>query len=143
MERVMGIEPTYSAWKADVLPLNYTRIIKFYMAEPTGLEPATSGVTVQRELQLHHGSIFKMVLSVGYYLFHLTKKILKVLQMNINGAGERNRTLNPLITSQVLCQLSYTGKVHKATLNSALRQRWPGWPSIENATGRCVYFQWT
>ena len=22
----MGIEPTYSAWKADVLPLNYTRI---------------------------------------------------------------------------------------------------------------------
>ena len=26
MERVMGAEPTYSAWKADVLPLNYTRI---------------------------------------------------------------------------------------------------------------------
>ena len=25
-ERVMGIEPTYSAWKADILPLNYTRI---------------------------------------------------------------------------------------------------------------------
>ena len=25
-KRVMGIEPTYSAWKADVLPLNYTRI---------------------------------------------------------------------------------------------------------------------
>ncbi len=26
MERVMGIGPTQSAWKADVLPLNYTRI---------------------------------------------------------------------------------------------------------------------
>jgi hypothetical protein len=25
MERVMGIEPTTSAWKAEVLPLNYTR----------------------------------------------------------------------------------------------------------------------
>ena len=25
MERVMGIEPTSSAWKAEVLPLNYTR----------------------------------------------------------------------------------------------------------------------
>ena len=25
VERVMGIEPTQSAWKADVLPLNYTR----------------------------------------------------------------------------------------------------------------------
>ena len=27
MVRVDGIEPTTSAWKADVLPLNYTRII--------------------------------------------------------------------------------------------------------------------
>ncbi len=25
MERVMGIGPTQSAWKADILPLNYTR----------------------------------------------------------------------------------------------------------------------
>jgi hypothetical protein len=25
VERVMGIEPTSSAWKAEVLPLNYTR----------------------------------------------------------------------------------------------------------------------
>ncbi len=25
-ERVMGIEPTLSAWEAEVLPLNYTRI---------------------------------------------------------------------------------------------------------------------
>ena len=25
VERVMGIEPTYAAWKATVLPLNYTR----------------------------------------------------------------------------------------------------------------------
>ena len=27
MERVMGIEPTRPAWKAGVLPLNYTRIV--------------------------------------------------------------------------------------------------------------------
>ena len=26
VERVMGIEPTYPAWKAGVLPLNYTRM---------------------------------------------------------------------------------------------------------------------
>ena len=29
MERVMGIEPTTSAWKAEVLPLNYTRLMKY------------------------------------------------------------------------------------------------------------------
>jgi hypothetical protein len=26
LERVMGIEPTHSAWEADILPLNYTRM---------------------------------------------------------------------------------------------------------------------
>ena len=31
----MGIEPTYSAWKAEVLPLNYTRI--FANGYPTAL----------------------------------------------------------------------------------------------------------
>ena len=25
LERVVGIEPTLSAWEAEVLPLNYTR----------------------------------------------------------------------------------------------------------------------
>ena len=28
MERVKGIEPSLSAWEADVLPLNYTRTFK-------------------------------------------------------------------------------------------------------------------
>ena len=53
-KRVMGIEPTYPAWKAGVLPLNYTRInwkaqnqlpyIKFITGVTigvTGFEPAT------------------------------------------------------------------------------------------------------
>jgi hypothetical protein len=37
MERVKGIEPSYSAWKADVLPLNYTRNIKFDYVESTSM----------------------------------------------------------------------------------------------------------
>jgi hypothetical protein len=41
-----------------------------------------------------------------------TPPYLNVITMIISGAGERNRTLNPLITSQVLCQLSYTGDIH-------------------------------
>ena len=28
VERVMGIEPTYPAWKAGVLPMNYTRNLR-------------------------------------------------------------------------------------------------------------------
>ena len=35
----MGIEPTPSAWKAEVLPLNYTRLTKI-MVEGEGFEPS-------------------------------------------------------------------------------------------------------
>ncbi len=39
MERVMGIEPTFEAWEAPVLPLNYTRRIndenRFYWQKST------------------------------------------------------------------------------------------------------------
>ena len=41
IERVMGIEPTYLAWKASVLPLNYTRAVP-----RAGIEPATRGFSV-------------------------------------------------------------------------------------------------
>lgn len=42
----MGIEPTLSAWKAEVLPLNYTRTRHlnsrhlYLMVEGAGFEPA-------------------------------------------------------------------------------------------------------
>ena len=42
-KRVMGIEPTYPAWKAGVLPLNYTRTFK---VPRTGIEPVTRGFSV-------------------------------------------------------------------------------------------------
>ena len=49
MERVMGIEPTTSAWKAEVLPLNYTRVVNDYGAvegiEPRMSEPQSDALT--------------------------------------------------------------------------------------------------
>ncbi len=56
-KRVMGIEPTYLAWKASVLPLNYTRIhftnlptyklVAYLKYMPrTGIEPVTRGFSV-------------------------------------------------------------------------------------------------
>jgi hypothetical protein len=33
LERVKGIEPSQSAWEADVLPLNYTRMHKRHAAK--------------------------------------------------------------------------------------------------------------
>jgi hypothetical protein len=35
LERVMGIEPTRPAWKAGILPLNYTRVATFIIIHNT------------------------------------------------------------------------------------------------------------
>ena len=50
-KRVMGIEPTYPAWKAGVLPLNYTRIFNCSQVGVTGFEPATSWSQTRRSSQ--------------------------------------------------------------------------------------------
>ncbi len=47
MERVMGIEPTTSAWKAEVLPLNYTRIKNKRYRRLMGIEPTSVGTTIR------------------------------------------------------------------------------------------------
>ena len=62
-KRVMGIEPTYPAWKAGVLPLNYTRIFAetvkvVYSIGVTGFEPAASWSQTRHSSQAepHPGS---------------------------------------------------------------------------------------
>lgn len=45
LERVAGIEPASSAWKAEVLPLNYTRVslgLRLNLVEGEGFEPSKS-----------------------------------------------------------------------------------------------------
>ena len=51
LERAMGIEPTTSAWKAEVLPLNYTRR---FLVGVTGLEPATSWSQIRCSTKLSY-----------------------------------------------------------------------------------------
>ncbi len=52
MERVMGIEPTQPAWKAGILPLNYTRITA------THSSIAYHGTPVNRRLQKQNRQTF-------------------------------------------------------------------------------------
>jgi hypothetical protein len=58
LERVKGIEPSHSAWKADVLPLNYTRVhyraVSIDLVGVTGFEPATSSSRTRRSTKLSH-----------------------------------------------------------------------------------------
>lgn len=45
LERVKGIEPSYSAWKAAALPLSYTRIRAFPNMVRGGSQPLRGGVS--------------------------------------------------------------------------------------------------
>ena len=72
-KRVMGIEPTYPAWKAGVLPLNYTRMGFPFLKEVgvTGFEPATSWSQTRRSSQAEpHPEGFVCVLSVTQELVY-------------------------------------------------------------------------
>ena len=74
-ERVMGIEPTYPAWKAGVLPLNYTRMGFPFLKEVgvTGFEPATSWSQTRRSSQAepHPEGILFFLLSQAFFALAL------------------------------------------------------------------------
>ena len=74
-ERVMGIEPTYPAWKAGVLPLNYTRMGFPFLKEVgvTGFEPATSWSQTRRSSQAepHPEGILFFLLSQVFFALAL------------------------------------------------------------------------
>ncbi len=72
----MGIEPTTSAWKAEVLPLNYTRILIILVVGKTGFEPATPWSQTKCSTKLSYSPLY--------------------------GAPDRSRTHNLLIRSQTL-----------------------------------------
>ena len=80
----MGIEPTYPAWKAGVLPLNYTR----RMIGVTGFEPATSWSQTRRSSQAEpHPDIsfislplrlcvsFVSPATTRYIIWHVSQKV--------------------------------------------------------------------
>ena len=76
----MGIEPTYPAWKAGVLPLNYTREVGV-----TGFEPATSWSQTRRSSQAEpHPVIRFSILSYSIYKYniYLQNHILKFIRLN-------------------------------------------------------------
>ena len=53
MERVKGIEPSQSAWKAGALPLSYTRML----VEGAGFEPAKALPTDLQSAPFSHSGI--------------------------------------------------------------------------------------
>ncbi len=79
-ERVMGIEPTYLAWKASVLPLNYTRMRAI---DGTRTRDPNLGKVVLHQLSHYRILSFR--------------------------AQSRNRTSDTRIFSPLLYQLSYLG----------------------------------
>ena len=61
MERVMGIEPTTSAWEAEVMPLYDTRLIRRFYLMWSGWSP----VVVEIRLRKKSGANIFFFSSIG------------------------------------------------------------------------------
>ena len=76
LERVMGIEPTQSAWKAEVLPLNYTRSAHQPVANNRSGQPA-----ILIENSLHAAG--RLIRS----MFATTPRLSATLSVLVEGEG--------------------------------------------------------
>ena len=84
MERVMGVEPTSSAWKAEVLPLNYTRLSNFFLLLQHSL--------YRRALKLSY-RLLCIASKTAIRAFIRRAKILTVFVFELSGFRYSNRCL--------------------------------------------------
>ncbi len=80
MERVAGIEPASSAWKAEVLPLNYTRRLDTLVVGE-GFEPSKAKPSdLQSDPFDHSGTPPKNLANLAYARFSLIHLIFGIFQ---------------------------------------------------------------
>jgi hypothetical protein len=84
LERVMGIEPTSSAWKAEVLPLNYTRNSKKrlrsasqYLLNLQTLSLAGSSACCRTAVELHPQFLIESSFSLAIPALILTAHVFQ------------------------------------------------------------------
>ena len=124
-KRVMGIEPTYPAWKAGVLPLNYTRIFNCSQVGVTGFEPATSWSQTRRSSQAEphpEGYLFASVSSVTQVVLYYRVSKMSTLFSNFFNYffNFYNLITEPPVRQGVLC-LSVLSPISFLPYNSFTR----------------------
>ena len=118
-KRVMGIEPTYLAWKASVLPLNYTRIKKVGV---TGFEPATSWSQTRRSSQaephpesivfhytfkISHRSVIPLTLTSGFRQVFLGQALDRLVTVSSMPYGTSTPALSTSSSSRGLTSFEW------------------------------------
>jgi hypothetical protein len=115
MERVKGIEPSQPAWKAGALPLSYTRTKKIWSGRrdsnprPSPWQGDALPLSHFRIIYFYFGGgdWIRTSEGVSQRIYSPSPLANSGTPPHSSGAGERNRTPNLLITSQLLCLLSY------------------------------------
>ncbi len=139
LERVMGIEPTPSAWKAEVLPLNYTRGLKgspsnrVSVRSPPGA-PARLGSARVTWWRGEDSNLRRLSRQI-YSLIPLTAR--EPLRNKRRSIGSRQLSVNPDTEAAPAgsCRQAGAGRCwyHCRPRAAAVRRR--GWPSRGSIDG--------
>ena len=89
-----GIEPAFSAWEADVLPLNYTRVEQDDVTHPPGSPPPSAS------LQARTGMLLRME-EHGRHDGHWSEGLVREMR--------RRGWLMPMVTALTASALAVTG----------------------------------
>ena len=116
VERVAGIEPASLAWKAKVLPLNYTRALTIVISNNSIPRRSDWWWGKDSNLRRHSRQIYSLIPLTAWVPHPIKIKLYSIVaRSNLEtrqppfGAATKNRTPDLLITSELLYQLSYGG----------------------------------
>ena len=100
LERVMGIEPTWPAWKAGALPLSYTR--KYPMELARGIEPPTCWLQVSCSTNWATPA-----LATSFIISHIHRYVNTFFKsfLDLFGCGGKTRTYDLRVMSPTSYQL--------------------------------------
>ena len=118
LERVAGIEPASSAWKAEVLPLNYTRATVFYLVLPDyPPRNARPHKRLQRSTLLaadkaDRAAIAPVARSRSLYFKYLQKPLVEGGGFEPPKLARQIYSLIPLATREPLRKAAYSPRVN-------------------------------
>ena len=122
----MGIEPTFEAWEAPVLPLNYTREVSFYHSPGAGRTTGYPGAETAKTCGFFPVASTRRVPDVHWTgdrntIDPLNRSFAPAMKITLN--GEDRSLERPMTVSELLLEIGAAGKRVAVEVNQEIVPR--------------------